>query len=391
MNSLELFAGAGGLAIGVAQAGFHHIGVFEFDKESCKTLTTNINKPDWNYDKWPIIQEDVKKIDYSLYNGKVQLISGGPPCQPFSLGGKHLGYKDKRDLFPEAARAVKEVQPYAFIFENVRGLLRKTFSTYFEYIILRLSYPEITIKVDEEWKEHLARLERHHTHGKYKGLHYNVVFQLLNAADYGVPQKRERVFIVGFRGDIENSWNYPLPTHSESQLRISQWITGEYWEEHEIPKKYRPIPNEKEKFLISQKTFSPTFRWNTVRDAFSNLPNPRTDESDIPNHEYQPGARIYKGHTGSVYDEPSKTLKAGDHGVPGGENTIKLQNGRVRYYTVRESARLQTFPDLYYFPSSWTESMRQIGNAVPVSLAKIVAKSVKLSLEKSIKKRNSRN
>ncbi|MGH9584762.1 MAG: DNA cytosine methyltransferase, partial [Bryobacteraceae bacterium] len=113
-------------------------------------------------------------------------------------------------------------------------------------------------------------------------------------------------------------------------------------------------------------------RWRTVRDAIADLPKPGSD-SNILNHQQQPGARSYPGHTGSRLDEPAKTLKAGDHGVPGGENTILYPDGRLRYMTVRESARLQTFPDRFIFAGSWSENMRQLGNAVPAKLGETVA------------------
>jgi DNA (cytosine-5)-methyltransferase 1 len=120
-----------------------------------------------------------------------------------------------------------------------------------------------------------------------------------------------------------------------------------------------------------------------VRDAISDLPDPENYElaSLIPNHRFQSGAKSYKGHTGSLLDEPAKTLKAGDHGVPGGENMLARADGSVRYFTVRESARLQTFPDEYVFNGTWTETMRQLGNAVPVHLASVVVESVRQQLD----------
>ena len=135
--------------------------------------------------------------------------------------------------------------------------------------------------------------------------------------------------------------------------------------------------------------------WRTVRDAICDLPDPETKAAlGISNHVFQGGARSYPGHTGSPYDLPAKTLKAGDHGVPGGENMLVIDDGSVRYFTVRESARIQTFPDGFKFHGSWTETMRQLGNAVPVLLAQCVASSVaeKLilaemdSVQKEIKK-----
>ena len=117
-----------------------------------------------------------------------------------------------------------------------------------------------------------------------------------------------------------------------------------------------------------------------MRDALSGLPDPETQPqlaNAFPNHRFQGGARSYPGHTGSPIDEPAKTLKAGDHGVPGGENMLRRADGSIRYFSVRESARLQTFPDDFLFHGSWTETMRQLGNAVPVRLAEIVASSVR--------------
>ena len=120
--------------------------------------------------------------------------------------------------------------------------------------------------------------------------------------------------------------------------------------------------------------------WRTVRDALEGLPDPETNPRAaklFPNHQFQPGARTYKGHTGSPLDEPAKTLKAGVHGVPGGENMLRRPTGEVRYFSVRESARLQTFPDDFLFHGSWTETMRQLGNAVPVSLAELLARNIR--------------
>ena len=123
-------------------------------------------------------------------------------------------------------------------------------------------------------------------------------------------------------------------------------------------------------------------RWITVRDAISDLPDPeRRPNSGVPNHVVNPGARSYPGHTGSPLDEPAKTLKAGDHGVPGGENMLARPDGSIRYFTVREAARLQTFPDDYVFQGAWSEAMRQLGNAVPVRLAETIARSVAATIE----------
>lgn len=380
MDTLELFAGGGGLALGLHQAGFDPVAVVERDKDSCATLFENWRRGMGK--NISVLNNDVRNVDFTQWEDKIDLVSGGPPCQPFSIGGKHKGIRDERDMFPHAVKAVRTIRPKAFIFENVRGLLRKSFAKYFEYILLRLQYPEIDRAKDQTWLPHLATLEEHHTGGVDFGLRYRVVFQKVNAADFGVPQSRERVVIVGFRWDVHEPWSFPQSTHSQDSLEASKWIGGAYWDEHQIPKAHRPLPPSDWAHRSNHLCSLPfTERWRTVRDAISGLPDPRSPEaSRIPNHKFQPGARRYVGHTGSELDAPAKTLKAGDHGVPGGENMLSKSDGSVRYFTVRESARLQTFPDWYHFPGSWTESMRQIGNAVPVSLAKLIGSSVAAKL-----------
>lgn len=374
MKSIELFAGAGGLGIGLHNAGFQPVDVIEWDSYCCDTIRENKSRGIHAVKNWKVTQGDVRDVDFAAHQGKIRLVSGGPPCQPFSLGGKHGAYDDARDMFPQAIRAVREAQPEAFIFENVKGLTRSSFRNYFEYIRLQMQYPGMKSRRGEDWATHLARLEQHHTSGGRSALSYRLVVQLLNAADYGVPQKRERVFFVGFRDDLGVNWHFPTPTHSQEALWWDQ-TRGDYWDRHEVARKDRRVAASARKL----KEADGLLPWRTTRDALAGLPDPEK-ESDasllLLNHRYQPGARSYKGHTGSPLDEPAKTLKAGVHGVPGGENMLLRPNGSVRYFSVRESARLQTFPDDFLFHGSWTETMRQLGNAVPVQLARIVGESV---------------
>lgn len=383
MRSVELFAGAGGLGIGISRAGFNPSAVIEWNRYCCDTIRENQAIGLRPVADWPLIEGDVRNFNFRGIDGEIDLVSGGPPCQPFSLGGKHRGYLDDRDMFPQAIRAVRELRPKAFVFENVKGLTRASFASYLEYIRLRLTYPDIVERHGESWDGHLARLERYHTLGKHDGLHYNLVMRLLNAADYGIPQRRERIFIVGFRADLGIEWSFPEPTHSQDALLWSQWRSGEYWTRHKVAKSHRPNGGKGEARALSLVEKPLLQPWLTVRDVISDLPdpekNPRAAEK-FHNHRFQPGARSYPGHTGSPLDEPAKTLKAGGHGVPGGENMLLRPDGSIRYFTVRESARLQTFPDDFLFHGSWTETMRQLGNAVPVKLATIVARSVKAHL-----------
>ena len=386
MRSVELFAGAGGLAFGMANAGFQHAAVIEWDHDACETFRENQRLHTHLVDQWPLHEGDVRGFSYDgIRGGEIMVVSGGPPCQPFSLGGKHRGHMDDRDMFPEAVRAVRELRPRAFIFENVKGLMRETFASYFEYVILQLTHPAVKRRKSESWEDHRGRLERHHT-ARGARAEYNVVYRLLNAADFGVPQRRERVFIVGFRSDLAIEWSFPNFTHSEDALLYSQWVYGDYWERHRVAKSQRPAaPPRMASRIHDLSRRGPMLHlspWLTVRDAIGDLPDPeKRQRAAFSNHIHNPGARSYPGHTGSAYDLPAKTLKAGDHGVPGGENMLARRDGSVRYFTVREAARLQTFPDDFTFSSSWTEAMRQLGNAVPVKLAEAVAGSVARTLK----------
>ena len=376
MRSIELFAGAGGLGLGVANAGFEHACVVEWDRWACDTLAEN--KP------WPVRHGDVRAMDYAELGG-VDLVSGGPPCQPFSLGGKHNAHLDRRDMFPEAIRAVRETQPRAFVFENVKGLTRAAFQNYLTYIRLQLRHPEAVVKPDEAWLDHLGRLERHETSGSGDGLRYNVVTRLLNAANHGVPQRRERIFLVGFRADLGIEWRFPEETHSAEALAWSLAHDEAYFDRHRIGRTERTLLRAAAP--SAKRVDKPaTLPWLTVRDALLGLPDPETQPKaakGFPDHRFIPGARSYPGHTGSPLDAPAKTLKAGVHGVPGGENMLRRPDGSIRYFSVREAARLQTFPDDFLFHGSWSETMRQLGNAVPVRLAEVVARSVSDQLQRS--------
>jgi DNA (cytosine-5)-methyltransferase 1 len=383
MKSLELFCGAGGLGIGLHEAGFRPVRVIERDPYCCDTIRENKTRGISSVADWNLVQGDVRAFDFSPFEGKVHLVSGGPPCQPFSLGGKHGAYDDARDMFPQAIRAVQEIRPKAFIFENVKGLTRTAFRNYFEYIRLQLEHPDIKRKKTEDWADHLARLQQHHTSGSRSGLNYRVVTQVLNAANFGIPQRRERVFFVGFREDLGICWNFPSETHSKEALLWDQ-LHGDYWDLHVVPKKERQIAFGGQH--VEKTDFQMALPWRTVRDALDGIPDPeyhpiKSKRAEFLNHRFQPGARSYHGHTGSPLDEPAKTLKAGVHGVPGGENMLLRPDGSVRYFSVRESARLQTFPDDFLFHGSWSETMRQLGNAVPVELAKLVGSNVAMHLQ----------
>ena len=390
LTSVELFSGAGGLAMGLTLAGFQSRAVVEWDKWACDTVRQNQARGYPLVTDWSIYEGDVRHwlrdFGNSLSRDAIDLVAGGPPCQPFSMGGKHGAHRDSRDMFPTTVDVIRTLKPRAFIVENVKGLTRATFHTYYQYILLQLEFPEIAKRPDDSWSEHHEKLQCHKTAKRDSacdGLTYRVIPTLVNAANFGIPQKRERVFIVGFRSDISAQWSFPAETHSAEALLHAQWVTGEYWDAHMIAQKCRAPMTRSAQLAIdrlrnlSNFSLTPSLRpWTTIRDALRGLSNPEISKISTHNHRYQPGARVYPGHTGSPLDQPAKTLKAGDHGVPGGENMMVRDDDSVRYFTVRESARLQTFPDGYVLHGSWSEAMRQLGNAVPVELGRRVAASV---------------
>ena len=380
MRSIELFVGAGGLGIAASRAGFEPAAVIDWDRWACDTIRENKGRGLEPFAHWGVVECDIRDYDFASVGGPIDLVTGGPPCQPFSLGGRHRAQLDVRDMFPQAVRAVRTLKPKAFVFENVKGLTRTTFASYLEYVRLQLRHPELTAKHKEPWLQHLTRLEDHETSGTRDGLHYNIVMRVLNAADYGVPQRRERIFIVGFRSDLAFDWHFPRGTHSQDALLWSQWRSGEYWDLNRVAKKARPDGGRGKSRALRLDGPPDRDAWVTVRKAVADLPDPEKEPRKAKayhDHRFVPGARSYPGHTGSPLDEPAKTLKAGVHGVPGGENMLRRPDGSVRYFTVRESARLQTFPDDMVFHGSWTETMRQLGNAVPSDLAHAVLASVR--------------
>lgn len=344
MESVELFTGCGGLALGLSRAGFTSRKMVEWNADAVATVLHNRARDVEHVADWPIERQDVREVDWKRYRG-IALVAGGPPCQPFSIGGKHRGDDDARDMWPQAIRSVREIRPDAFLFENVRGLLRPKFEPYLAGIVAGLSQPD-------------------------KGLGYHTVVKQVNAADFGAAQKRHRVIIAGIRIDLCRNLPGLKPTHSRARLLWDQWVSGDYWAEHGLIKDlndFAPMDAAEVHRLRKLTTTPEEQRWVTVRDKLRGLGEP----TGAGNHVRQVGAKVYKGHTGSRWDQPAKALKAGDHGVPGGENMLVRDDGSVRYFSIREAARLQGLPDDYEFPRSWSESMRQLGNAVPAELGQV--------------------
>jgi DNA (cytosine-5)-methyltransferase 1 len=361
---VELFAGAGGMSLGLQLAGFGSAQFFEADPTCCKTLKQNIAGKD------ATLRGDVERIyvehaDWSPLAGKVRLFAAGAPCQPFSLGGSHRSYRDRRNLFPEVLRAVRELTPEAVLLENVRGIVRKSFRPYFEYIIRHLQFPNAAQRRKERWEDHDKRLKKLELTASPE---YNVVFRIVDAADYGVAQNRLRVFIVATRSGLPQ-YAFPSKTHSRFALECAL-KSNDYWDRHGVERASQELS-----LPLDDRCAGGTLPWVTVRDAIHDLPRPATSESAAKmNHWVINGARPYRGHTGSRLDWPAKTIKAGVHGVPGGENSITDDENVFRYLTLRETARLQSFPDGHLFAGARTHVTRQIGNAVPPLLAAAIAR-----------------
>lgn len=324
-NVLELFAGAGGLAIGLEQSGIKCVALNEIDKWACETLREN--RPNWN-----VLEGDIKDFDFREYENQVEIVTGGFPCQAFSYAGKKLGLEDARGtLFYEFARAVKEVNPLICVGENVKGLLSHDKGKTLEGMISIL---------DE--------------------IGYNVFpVQVLKAINYKVPQKRERLILVGIRKDIEVEYEYPTPYNVIYNLSDAL-KKGELYDT-DVPKSEgSKYPEHKKKIL--------------------DLVPPKGYWRDLPldiQKEYM-GKSFYLGggKTGMArrigWDEPSLTLTCS----PAQKQTERCHPDETRPFTVREYARIQTFPDDWNFAGSISQQYKQIGNAVPCNLGKELGYSI---------------
>jgi DNA (cytosine-5)-methyltransferase 1 len=356
----------------------------EWDADAVATVLHNKRREVKHVEAWPIERKDVRAIDWAPLADALANLSGGPPCQPFAIGGKKAGDADSRDMWPEAIRAVREARPESFLFENVRNLAGPMFRAYLEWIVESLRRPDEPRDRDSLEGLRLAPMRRSSLAPAYEVCH-----QVVNAADYGAPQLRNRILIFGVRADLGVRPELMTPTHSLDRLLWDQWVTGDYWRRHAM-KRPRWDPEGQDAITVArlrQYGRPPTMLpWVTLRDAIAGLGEPNGEG----NHVFRDGARVYSGHTGSPLDMPSKALKAGDHGVPGGENMIRYGDGSVRYLTAREAARLVGLPDDYEFPRSWTESMRQLGNAVPTQLAEAAGRHLRSALERAWSGRASR-
>jgi DNA (cytosine-5)-methyltransferase 1 len=322
---LELFAGAGGLALGLEQAGLQCMMLNEIDKDACKTL--RLNRPKWN-----VVEGDVSTLNFKPFKGKVEVVTGGFPCQAFSYAGKKLGFEDARGtLFYEFARAIKETKPLVAVGENVRGL--------------------ISHENGRTLRGMISILEE---------LGYRVVEpQVLKAIFFNVPQKRERLFIVAVRKDIKVPFVFPKPCKRILTLRDALKAGGLY--KTDVPvspgQKY---PKEKAEVM---QLVPPGGYWRDLPLA--------VQKSYMKGSFYLGGGKTGMARRMS-WDEPSLTLTC----APAQKQTERCHPDETRPFTVREYARIQTFPDNWEFAGALTSQYKQIGNAVPVNLAKAVGLQV---------------
>lgn len=321
VTAIELFAGAGGLALGLEQAGIKTVEYVEFDKACCETLKAN--RPNWN-----VVCDDIHNVDFTQYEGKIDIVTGGFPCQAFSFAGKKLGFEDTRGtLFHEFARCVKEVQPKMFLAENVRGLVfhdnGRTLSTIISVL---------------------------------ESLGYHTQQKIMNACYYGVGQKRERIVIIGIRDDLDINFDFPLADEKWTTLRDAL---------KDCPKSIGESYSEKKRKVLDLVP---------AGGCWVDLPQEVAKEY-MGKSYYSGGGR--RGMARRIsWDEPSLTLTCS----PSQKQTERCHPDETRPFTVREYARIQSFPDDWTFSGGIADQYKQIGNAVPVEMARRVAVELKNSI-----------
>ena len=327
---IELFAGAGGLALGLEQAGFEEVALIEIDKTACETL--KINRPNWN-----VLNEDIVEVskrdllkEFNLKEGELDLLSGGYPCQSFSYAGKKLGLDDVRGtMFYYYAEFIKQLKPKMFFAENVKGLTTHDGGKTIETMI-----------------------------NVFEDLGYKVEWKVLNAWDYGVAEKRQRVVIIGIRKDLTDKvkFEYPIPHEYKPVLRDVL---------KDVPESVGAKYPEKKKKVFD--LVPPGGYWRDLPD-------------DVAKEYMKSCYYMGGGRTGIArrlsWDEPSLTLTCS----PMMKQTDRCHPDESRPFTTREYARIQSFPDNWNFAGKMNDIYKQIGNAVPVNLAKCVGESIMTAL-----------
>lgn len=330
-NSIELFAGAGGLALGLEMAGFNHIGLIEIDKHAANTLKHN--RPNWNVicdDVSSIVDQDLEVL-FDIKKGNLDLLSGGAPCQSFSYAGKKLGLEDTRGtMFYYYAKFLDKLRPKMFVFENVKGLLSHDKGKTFKIIS-----------------------------SVFQNEGYKINYDVLNAWDYGVAQKRERLIIVGIRNDLAENVSFSFPKKHQYRPVLKDILM-------DVPDSIGAEYSEKKKEVF--KLVPPGGYWKDIPE-------------DIAKEYMKSCWNMGGGRTGILrrlsLDEPSLTILT----TPQMKQTERCHPLEVRPFNVRETARIQSFPDEWEFLGPMSAQYKQIGNAVPVLLAEEIGKEIHRTLE----------
>lgn len=335
---VSLFSGAGGLDIGFSNAGFLTVYATDVWELACDTLKTNMNNTE-------IVCEDIRKIDFKMIKkkyGEIDCIIGGPPCPPYSqtrhyLIGKKDGFEDEKAGFavPEYFRAVKEIQPKIFFFENVDGFTFKTHTDEFTYLK----------RISEE-------------------LGYNIEYKVVNCANYGIPQTRKRFICVGVKKEFP-AFEFPQETHSENGKNpgTMPWVTCK-----EVIGEFDTITEEERGQRPGSKDY----------ELFVNIPPGDnylfyTEKRGCVEPKFKWKSRYWTFLLKLSPDRPSWTLQAS---FSNNQGPFHWKN---RFLRIEEAKRIQTFPDEYILKGDFKEQWRQIGNAVPPRMAEIVAKKIKES------------
>lgn len=327
-TGIELFAGAGGLALGLEKAGIEGLCYVEIDHQACETLREN--RPEWN-----VIEENIENVDFTSYRDKVDVVSGGAPCQAFSYAGKRLGFGDTRGtLFSQFARCVKEVNPKMFIFENVKGMLTHDKGRTFK-----------TIKHE------------------FASLGYEIMYEVLNAAYYGVGQKRQRLIVIGIRNDLKDKIKFEYPKADDKMTVLKDIL-------QDVPDSPYQAYSEN-KYRVMELV--------PAGGCWIDLPDDVAREY-MGKSYFSGGGR--RGMARRIsWNEPSLTLTTS----PSQKQTERCHPDETRPFTVREYARIQSFPDEWNFCGKLSDNYRQIGNAVPVELARRIGNEIVKALDMEYK------
>lgn len=321
-RTIDLFAGAGGLTIGFEQAGFRTVAAVELDPYAAATLTAR-------HPCTEVVRKNILDVDLSVYRGLADVVIGGPPCQPFSSGGLRAAHEDERDMLPAYLAALDSIRPEAFVMENVPGLATGERRNYLDRIVSEMS-----------------------------ALGYEVDWQVLSAVDYGVPQKRRRLFVVGMHG---GKFVFPSPTHGGTTGR--PYVTVR----EALPKERVGEPNRSVVTYARKPDIRPS-----PFDGLMFNGGGRPIDLDAPAHTILASAGGNKTH---FFDTEGVVPSYHHHLMEGGEPRVGVVPGTSRL-TVQESAILQTFPEDMVFHCPTSARYRQVGNAVPPRLACAVASAL---------------